>query len=85
MKEYTKAACAAYTYYLKHPHDQNAQRNVQMYREKMEVKDEEFVDLDRKSYQVKVTNISFQYLIVLICVLLSLYLEIFLVFQFMNA
>ncbi|XP_078332394.1 prolyl 3-hydroxylase 1-like isoform X2 [Crassostrea virginica] len=51
LKEYTKAACAAYTYYLKHPHDQNAQRNVQMYREKMEVKDEEFVDLDRKSYQ----------------------------------
>lgn len=39
-----------------------------MYREKMEVKDEEFVDLDRKSYQVKVTNISFQYLTVNMCI-----------------
>lgn len=51
LKDYTKAASAAYTYYLKHPHDRNAQHNVQMYREKFEVKDEEFIDLDRKPYQ----------------------------------
>lgn len=54
LKDYTKAASAAYTYFLKHPQDQNARHNVQMYREKFEVKDEEFVDLERKPYQVKV-------------------------------
>lgn len=51
LKDYTKAASAAYTYYLKHPQAQNARHNVQMYREKLEVKDEEFVDLERKPYQ----------------------------------
>ncbi|XP_062612240.1 prolyl 3-hydroxylase 1-like isoform X2 [Saccostrea cucullata] len=51
LKNYPKAASAAFTYYLKHPHDINAQHNVQLYRERFGVKDEEITDLDRKPYQ----------------------------------
>ncbi|XP_061178196.1 prolyl 3-hydroxylase 2-like isoform X2 [Saccostrea echinata] len=51
LKNYPQAASAAFTYYLKHPHDINAQHNVQLYRERFGVKDEEITDLDRKPYQ----------------------------------
>ncbi|XP_053383819.1 prolyl 3-hydroxylase 1-like [Mercenaria mercenaria] len=47
----TKAAAAAYTYYITHQDDTRILENLQYYRTLQEIQTEDFVDLERKPYQ----------------------------------
>ncbi|XP_052066781.1 prolyl 3-hydroxylase 1-like isoform X2 [Mytilus californianus] len=51
LERYTDAACAAYTYFLRNPNDQDTVTNIQSYRHDYRVKDEDFKDLEKKPYQ----------------------------------
>lgn len=47
-----QAAAAAYTYFINHQDDSNTLGNLQYYRTLSEISKKDFVDLERKPYQV---------------------------------
>ncbi|KAK3102772.1 hypothetical protein FSP39_013837 [Pinctada imbricata] len=49
--EFSKAASAAYTYFLLNPENQDTIANLQLYRDKVGVKDGDITDMARKPYQ----------------------------------
>ncbi|XP_076114244.1 prolyl 3-hydroxylase 1-like isoform X1 [Mytilus galloprovincialis] len=51
LERYTDAACAAYTYFLRNPGDEDTVANIHSYRQDFKVKDEDFKDLEKKPYQ----------------------------------
>ncbi|XP_063400573.1 prolyl 3-hydroxylase 1-like isoform X3 [Mytilus trossulus] len=51
LERYTDAACAAYTYFLRNPADEDTVANIHSYRQDFKVKDVDFKDLEKKPYQ----------------------------------
>ncbi|CAG2225291.1 P3H1 [Mytilus edulis] len=56
LERYTDAACAAYTYFLRNPGDEDTVANIHSYRHDFKVKDEDFKDLEKNLIRIKGEN-----------------------------
>ena len=60
LKRYTDASCAAYTYYLRNPTDEETIDSINTYKEEFNVNEEDIKNLETKKYQVMGFTICFQ-------------------------